>query len=112
MLSAEPLSIPAQAEAETVLARLVALAYLSDLERPSRVLDPSSSRKISEQRTGVTSSLRATKRDRKVSASEPLMKTLAWARVSTEKAERDGASIFPEQLREIRAFADKHGMDA
>ena len=58
----------------------------------------------------LLSSLRATKRDRKVSASEPLMKALAWARVSTEKQERDGASI-PEQLREIRAFADKHGIE-
>jgi len=58
----------------------------------------------------LLSSLRATKRDQKASAAELLMKALAWARVSTEKQERDGASI-PEQLREIRAFADKHGIE-
>src|SRR5437868_4625154 len=38
------------------------------------------------------------------------VKALAWARVSTEKQEEQGLSI-PEQLREIRAFADARGIE-
>jgi site-specific DNA recombinase len=38
------------------------------------------------------------------------LKALAWARVSTGMQEERGLSI-PEQLREIRQYADRHGME-
>ena len=38
------------------------------------------------------------------------VKAFAWARVSTDMQEERGLSI-PQQLREIRAYAEKHGME-
>lgn len=39
-----------------------------------------------------------------------LVKALAWARVSTDMQEEKGLSM-PEQLREIRVYAEKHGFE-
>ena len=43
-------------------------------------------------------------------AEEKQIKALAWARVSTDMQEEKGLSI-PEQLREIRAYAEKNGIE-
>ena len=38
------------------------------------------------------------------------MQAVAWARVSTEMQEERGLSL-PEQFREIRAYAEKNGIE-
>ena len=40
----------------------------------------------------------------------PTVRALAWARVSTDMQEDRGCSI-PEQLREMRAYAKRHGVE-
>ena len=42
-------------------------------------------------------------------ASSQVVKAVAWARVSTEMQEERGLSL-PEQLREIRVYAEKRGI--
>jgi hypothetical protein len=39
-----------------------------------------------------------------------VVKAIAWARVSTDMQEERGLSM-PEQLREIREYAEKHGIE-
>ncbi len=49
--------------------------------------------------------------DSTFAATDPVVvKAIAWARVSTDMQEERGLSM-PEQLREIREYADKHGIE-